>query len=54
MPSLSFFHAVERDDHKSIRGTPIEANRFPKMNDEVTAKWLKCRRVEGGVVGVRS
>ena len=45
-----FLHAVERDDHKPIRGTPIEADRFPKMNDVVTAIRLKCRRVEGGAV----
>jgi hypothetical protein len=54
MPSLCFLHAVERDDHRSIRGTPIETNRFPEMNDVVTAIRLKCRRVEGGVVCVRS
>ena len=48
MPRLCFFHAVERDNHRSIRRTPIEANGSPKMDDVVTAKRLNVAGLSEG------
>src|SRR5579872_6598522 len=51
-PRLRICDAVERDDYNLVRRPPIKSYHPSKMDDVAATEWLKCRRIERGIIGL--